>query len=116
MIKNTHSFAQLNHCTAGTMLTNDSSTLQHSIYHPVLLSLAKIYGKIRHIPGIWQQMATDIIQVEDNDILSVAHEMHVTTRTIRRIVAKQTRMPSIETSFKLFMLHMKYCYTQYKHT
>ena len=81
-----------------------------------LLYLATIYGQLARKAGIWQIMLADLSQVDGYDLSRIAQELHVKDRTVQRVINGQTRKPTMATTFRLFMLHLRYCFHRYQHT
>ena len=86
---------------------NDSKQLS-------LLYLAMIYGQLSSKSGIWRMMLVDLLQVDGYDLTRIAQELHVTGRTVQRVINGQTRKPMMATTFRLFMLHLRYCFYRYQ--
>ncbi len=78
---------------------------------PSLLAMAQLYGRLRALPGIWQMMISEILQRNDYSIIRIAHDLHVSARTVKRILHNQTSNPCVETGFRLFFLHFR-CFPQ----
>ncbi len=72
-----------------------------------LLAMAQLYGRLRAKKGIWQMLVYELLELNQVNINKIAHEVGVSSRTIKRILSSHTQQPSIKTSFKLFFMHSK---------
>ena len=97
-----------------SQIANDNNVkLIDDLDSPPILALAKIYGQLRLIKGVWQQMITDLLNIQAYSFDSLAEELCVAPRTVRRISTGNTSNPCIEISFQLFLLHLKHYPQQY---
>ena len=78
-----------------------------------LLSIAMLYGQLRGTPKIWQLILADLLKSQQLNIEDIACYLAINPRTIMRILSGDTKIPSIETSFKLFRLHVIQYLTRY---
>ena len=79
-----------------------------------LLYLATIYGQLSKKSGIWQVMLADLSQIDGYNLARIAQELHVKDRTVQRVINGQTRKPTMATTFRLFMLHLRHCFHRYQ--
>ena len=81
-------------------------------YQEILLSLARLHGHLRNMNDIWSKILSDLLH--KYDLLYLTDELQISARTIRRIVSKQTKRPSIEISFRILTFYLRQACASYK--
>lgn len=72
---------------------------------PGLTGMAKLFMQVKKIPGIWQFMVFEILEVDNMNIRALANQLDVSQRTVKRILSNNTKTPSLKTCFQLFTMH-----------